>query len=284
MTVTEAPVPACPITGLPAKRRIQWVSSDFLVALWLISFGVSTRRQLRAAKRFGLWEAPCGLAFFDPMIAGDEKFYRAFYEHLGNTGPWTRSLRRRSDYSRAASLITPGAKVPDIGCGTGRFARYVPHAIYVGLDRNIALPEADVRNETLERHAAAHAEEYDVVCAFHVVEHVAEPARFAADLVRCLRPGGRLFLAVPSWNSAITDIPNFAPNGPPHHLSWWSHTALHTLADSIGLTVESVDNVPPSPGLSVIYWMGRMAPKLTGERVFRHAPSSHAGLLWTWLA
>ena len=71
--------PLCPITGLPARRRKQQVSSAFLIALWRASFGVSTARQLRVVKRFGLWEPPCGLAFFHPMIVGDEQFYRDFY-------------------------------------------------------------------------------------------------------------------------------------------------------------------------------------------------------------
>ena len=62
--------PLCPITGLPARRRKQQVSSAFLIALWRASFGVSTARQLRVVKRFGLWEPPCGLAFFHPMIVG----------------------------------------------------------------------------------------------------------------------------------------------------------------------------------------------------------------------
>jgi len=84
--------PLCPITGLPARRRIQQVSSAFLIALWRASFGVSTARQLRVVKRFGLWEPPCGLAFFHPMIVGDEQFYRDFYGRLSEAGPWRNAL------------------------------------------------------------------------------------------------------------------------------------------------------------------------------------------------
>ncbi len=90
--------------------------------------------------------------------------------------------------------------------------------------------------------------------------------------------------SVPRWPSALTDIPNFVANGPPHHLTWWTERALYALAERFGLTVESVATLPPSPGGSFAYWMGRVAPKVTGEAFFRHAWSWHLGLIWSWLA
>jgi SAM-dependent methyltransferase len=282
---SATPPPKCPITGLPAVRFIQAVSSSALIFMWRISFGVVAAPQFEGVRRFGLWESPCGLAFFDPMVAGDKRFYDDCYGRLGEGGPWTSAAIERSDYRRVAGLIQPGEGVLDVGCGPAGFARYVPHASYVGLDQSAkAKVPADVRNETILEHAATHSSEYDAVCSFHVVEHVATPVRFVADMVRCLRPGGKLFLAVPSWPSAMTDIPNFALNGPPHHLSWWTESALETLAKTVGLEVESVECLPRSSSISILYWMGWAAPKLTGERFFHHATAWYLGLLWSWLA
>ena len=70
MRIAEPFPPLCPITGLRAKRQIQRVSGALLIALCRASFGVSTARQLRDVKRFGLWEYSCRLGFFDPMIVG----------------------------------------------------------------------------------------------------------------------------------------------------------------------------------------------------------------------
>ena len=284
MGITEPSPPLCPITGLPARRRIQQVSGALLIALWRASFGVSTARQLRDVKWLGLWESPCGLAFFHPMIVGDEQFYRDFYERLGEGGPWKNALVPRSDFARVGALIAPGEKLLDVGCGTACFARHAKGAVYVGLEQNVTATSADVRNETVAQHAAAYPGAYDVVCSFHVAEHTSEPAHFVADMVRCLRPGGRLFLAVPRWPSALTDIPNLALNGPPHHLSWWSNRALRALAERVGLIVENIEVLPPSPDISIIYWMARLTPKLTGDRFFRHAWGWHASLGWSWLA
>ncbi len=284
MPVTKALRPLCPVTGLPAKRRIQQVSGALLVALWRTSLGVSTARLLRDVKRFGLWESPCGLAFFHPMIVGDEQFYQDFYHRLGEGGPWRKALAPRSDFARVSALIAPGEKVLDVGCGTARFARHVEHAVYVGLEQHVATTSADVRSETVAQHATAHPDAYDVVCSFHVAEHTSEPASFVGDMIRCLRPGGRLFLVVPSWPSALTDIPIFAPNGPPHHLSWWSNLALEALAAQLRLIVENVEILPPSPDSGLLYWMAWLTPKLTGERFFCDAWAWHGSLIWSWLA
>ena len=81
--------PRCPITGRPALRRIQAISSSLLIPLWSISFGVDARRALAEVRRFELWESPCGLAFFTPMVAGDKAFYDKLYTGLGDEGPWT---------------------------------------------------------------------------------------------------------------------------------------------------------------------------------------------------
>jgi len=255
-----------------------------LALLWRLSFGVTTARQLAGIERFGLWESPCGLAFFDPMIPGDEEFYQALYRRLGESGPWTQTVPQRTNFARVASLITPHEKVLDIGCGTAHFANYIPDARYVGLDRNVAEEAAYIWNESIEDHTAAHPEEYDAVCAFHVIEHVDDPAGFVGNLIRCLRPGGRLFLAVPCWPSALTYIPNFVINGPPHHLTWWSEMALQRLAEARGLHVESIEKLTPSPASSLLYWMGLMAPKLTGERFFQDHWGWDLALLRSWLA
>ena len=74
-------IPLCPITGLPATRLIQLISTKLIIGLWRGAFAVKTERQLAGIDRFGLWESPCGLAFFNPMLAGDEKFYLDLYRH-----------------------------------------------------------------------------------------------------------------------------------------------------------------------------------------------------------
>ena len=277
-------IPLCPITGLPARRRIQPISTRLISGLWRASFGVETEPQLGGIAHFELWESPCGLVFFDPMLAGDETFYRDLHRRWDFQRVLAPPGLARPEFKYIAEIIRPGQKVLDVGCGEGGLAQHLPHATYVGLDPNFT-PAAgpDVRNETAATHAASHSGEYDAVCAFHVIEHVADPLGFAGDLVICLRPGGCLFITVPSRHSPITNIPNFVLNAPPNHLSWWSEGALRALADRHHLVVETVEPLPFWSCDSIIYWMARFVPKLTGERYFRAHWIWYSGLAWSWL-
>jgi SAM-dependent methyltransferase len=283
-TIPPPTIPLCPITGLPAARRIQPISARLITGLWQRTFGIATEQQLAGIEHFGLWESPCGLAFFEPMLAGDEAFYTDLYRNGDFHRVLTAPGLARAEFMRVAERVRPGGRVLDVGCGEGGLARHLPHAIYLGLDPNFFPPagEPDVRNETIAEHAASHPQEYDVVCAFHAIEHVADPLGFARDLVLCIRPGGRLCIVVPSRASPITAIPNFVLNAPPHHLSWWNESALQALADRLDLIAEAIEPVPFSFD-SIIYWMGRFAPKLTGKRYFRAHWAWYGALAWSWL-
>jgi SAM-dependent methyltransferase len=278
------PIPLCPITGLPAVRRIQLISASLLIGLWRWSFGVATDRQFGDVEHFGLWESPCGLAFFEPMLVGTEAFYLEFYRRADLHSVLNDSSLERAEFRYIAEIVRAGETVLDVGCGEAGLARHLSHATYVGLDPHSYATgtQLDIRNETISQHAISHPKEYNVVCAFHVIEHVSDPLGFARELATCIRPGGRLCIVVPSRESAITEIPNFVLNAPPHHLSWWNEGALRTLADRLDLLTESIEAIPFSFD-TLIYWMGRFAPKLTGERYFRAHWIWHGALAWSWL-
>lgn len=280
------PIPLCPITGLPASRRIQPVSARLVSGLWRWAFGVRIEWQLAGIKHFGLWESPCGLAFFEPMLEGDARFYLDLYQQGDFHRLLTAPGLARGEFKAIAELARPGDTVLDVGCGEGGLARHVPQAAYVGLDPNFpsAAGGLDIRNETIAQHAALHPAEYDVVCAFHVIEHVSDPLAFARELARCVKPGGRLCIAVPSRASAMTDIPNFVFNAPPHHLSWWNESALRALAERLDLIAERIEPMPFCSHDSIVYWMGRSAPNFTRQRFFRAHWAWYCGLVWSWVA
>ncbi|MGV0837623.1 class I SAM-dependent methyltransferase [Mycolicibacterium thermoresistibile] len=116
--------------------------------------------------------------------------------------------------------IGPGVSVIDVGCGLGRhsFEAYRRGADVVAFDQNAAeLNEVDTilqaMAEQAEAPAGAKAEvvkgdaldlpypdgTFDRVIASEILEHVPEDDRAIAELVRVLKPGGKLAVTVPRW-------------------------------------------------------------------------------------
>jgi SAM-dependent methyltransferase len=281
--------PACPVTGRPAVRHVQSVAARLLTDLWRIEFKTDARPSFRGVDRFELWESPTGLYFFDPPLEGDRAFYVQFYSTMSAKKLFSHETIRH-EFLIAARRIKAGARVLDVGCGFASFRSCVPQATYTGLDPHFAEGGAidGVRNETLAQHLVEHAGFYDAVCAFEVLEHVRAPAALFAQMVQAVKPGGLIFVGVPHVPSALTRIPNFLLNAPPHHLTWWTKSALTELANGANVVVDYIEHVPWGGIDSIIYWIERCTPvKCTGEH-FRGAWPWHAaaafGLLGGHLA
>lgn len=99
----------------------------------------------------------------------------------------------------------PGERFLELGCGTGAmlraFARQYPHKAFQGLDRDTAFIDYAAARATAEclanltftlgdAYALPYADgSFDGTMSFTVLEHV-DPARFFAEQLRVLRPGG----------------------------------------------------------------------------------------------
>jgi SAM-dependent methyltransferase len=122
------------------------------------------------------------------------------------------------DYDRLG--VGAGTKVIDVGCGAGRhsYEAYRRGADVIAFDQNAEeLAEVDTMLQAMghagEAPASAKAQvvvgdalalpysdgAFDVVIASEILEHVPEDESAIAELVRVLRPGGRLAVTVPRW-------------------------------------------------------------------------------------
>lgn len=127
---------------------------------------------------------------------------------------------RRLDFDRLA--LRPGEAVLDAGCGAGEvcveFARRVgPGGRVCGIDPSVTMVEAArasatqagvrVEHEVASIYALPYPDgTFDAVRAERVFQHLDEPARGLAELVRVTRPGGRVMVIDPDhsqWALAV---------------------------------------------------------------------------------
>jgi len=129
------------------------------------------------------------IAFFDSHAAADD--YDVFAPEA--------SARLVDQFVRLAGLPR-GARVADLGCGSGAFTALLRRAGYdsVGLDISGKLVDVGRRKHPdlaflqgdIERLPFAD-ESLDGVLLSGVVHHFPDPSRCAAEVFRVLRPGGR---------------------------------------------------------------------------------------------
>src|SRR5262245_21401936 len=122
----------------------------------------------------------------------------------------------------AALGVTEGAQVLDVGCGVGGDVRAIAEVVgktgrVVGLDFSEAfLIEAQrqsvdhpmVKYRQGDAHALPFADDtFDAARSERVFQHLAEPAVALAEMRRVTRPGGRVVVSEPDWDTLVIDLP-----------------------------------------------------------------------------
>lgn len=186
----------------------------------------------------------CDLKFFNPAITGSE----TFYEKLQKIDWYY--MDEKDEYDYAKRFIDEEDLVLEIGSGKGAFSRKIKSNNYIGLEFSskaidiAAKDNISILNESIQKHAVNNSNKYDVVCAFQVLEHVADIKSFIESSIKCLKPNGILIYSIPSADSFVSLAPygilNKPLNMPPHHISWWSDKALCNITDLFGIQLIDI--------------------------------------------
>jgi len=201
-----------------------------------------------------------GYRFYYPFsLAGDGVFYAGIQKKKQLSGiDYYRDWSYDNEF--ALKMINKGDKILEIGCGTGKFCEGIQSKSihYTGLELNDqAVTQANqkglnVMNELIEVHCKRTPEAYDLVCAFQVLEHIADVKSFLSASLESLKRGGKLIIGVPNNEPYFQRFSKYETfNLPPHHMGLWNLKAFEKLTEYFPITLKSVTYAPKNERILV---------------------------------
>jgi SAM-dependent methyltransferase len=230
--VSGRPLRACPCCGGTLRH---WRS-------------VPSSEPVLGARRFALLRCQaCGSAVTagEPIPAlHDSGAYRPGTPRLhGVALPLLRAFDRRR-LALLADVVAPPARLLDLGAGRGRFVAVARAAGYeaTGVEpsrRGVTAAAAlgiELQQASIEEVAFGEAS-FDAISAWHVLEHVEDPAAALARITAWLRPGGALLVGVPNLAGAQARLggERWYHLDVPRHRTHFTQAGLLALVRAAGL-------------------------------------------------
>ena len=218
----------------------------------------------------------CHLGFRHPL--GDEQSYEKLYGQASSEVWISTELRRDQALVRDRVEALAGAvTVLDVGCYDGallaslsaRFKKF-------GVEASAAAAEAAAQRG-IQVVAAKFsdidtlAQQYDVICAVDVIEHVADPRAFVASLAQKLAAGGTLLVSTGNIESRAWRMAggHYWYSSFPEHISFVSPAWAQQVSQELGLQLVDVQNFTYSaePGAALAQLRRRFFRKLLSTRL-----------------
>lgn len=173
---------------------------------------------------------------------------RALYDHMAQLDDvhwWYRGRRRILEkYIERSAELPTGARILEIGCGTGHNLSMLGQfgtvdAIEIDdASRTIATERLGrpIHSSPLPGLAGIERNAYDLVALLDVLEHVDDDVAALLAMVECLKSDGKILITVPAhpWMWSQHDVVN-------HHHRRYTRKSLATTLTKAGLRCEQVN-------------------------------------------
>ncbi len=248
---TEKVVSAKPVNCPLCRHSVAVVYASLacaeIVAAWRqmkVSLASAALDVFAGRTRVDLYEcAACGFRFFDSSLAGNDVFYQELQNQIPGYYPTTRpACQRVIEFALRRRLQT----AMDVGCGSGGFLDLAKKSgmrtFGIELNPQAARLSTDKGHKVYSCSMAEFCEgktheRFDLVTAFEVLEHVADPVGFLSSAAGLLNPGGYLAVSVPNRSGVIRLCEENPHQWPPHHLSWWRRRDLARIGERCNLEI-----------------------------------------------
>lgn len=248
-----------PLTGKPATL-VDQIPVHLVVDAYKKLVNLNVASYFKQAITLSVYRCDkTGYRFYEPAIMGDSDFYK----HIGRTlGGYYPDWKWENDF--AIQYVGSASAVLDIGCGNGGFLQtlqqrsgcavtgleFSEEAIMICQQKGLA-----VFDQPIEAFAREHAGCFDMVCAFQVVEHIAQPKPFIEAALKALKPGGKLIVGVPNNDPYLFEHGKYEPlNMPPHHCGLWNVDSLRELAHLFAMSVVDIQQEKAKSMLDLVIY------------------------------
>lgn len=248
---------------------------------------ISRRGQVRDAPDLKILECTkCGLVTLNSL----SHIEVGFYEKSGMHGAEPKSMAAWlkdtdwDDQRRFEMLKTslPNKKVLDFGCGAGGFLNKAQHlAVSVaGIEIERRVQEHWRDKITIHASVEFAGKGYDLITAFHVIEHLSDPLAMLKTLAAKLAKGGRMIIEVPSAEDALLTL--YDSNAFQHFTYWSQHLFLFNsetirrLAEKAGLRILSIQQYQRYPISNHLHWLAKNKPGGHQKWAFLDSPELSA--------
>ena len=227
--------------------------------------------QVRDAPELEILECQsCGLVTLSSL----EHIRSEHYENSGMHGQDPKTMdewldetaeddQRRFDILRT---LLQNKKVLDFGCGNGGFLLRAENtaAEITGIELEKRVLEHWRGRLNIYSSIESAEGEYDLITAFHVIEHLLDPKAVLQDLGASLAPRGRLVVEVPSSEDALLTLYNCDAFQRftywSQHLFLFNSKTLTTFAEQAGFKTVAVRQYQRYPISNHLYWLSRGKP------------------------
>lgn len=235
-----------PLTGLDSCSIIRTLDALSIAKRWRNEMNISWAPPASVEKILYCKDPVTGLHFYSPSeIAGGAYLYSQLQRF-----PWY-YMHNKWEFDLALELLkSTGPRILEVGVGNGAFLAKAKdvglHVSGIELNPDGARAAKDKGFNIIEKDMtfllAEDASTWDSICAFQVLEHLAQPRKFLDEAISLLRPGGLLVLSVPNAAVArkLDPYHNNLLDQPPHHMSHWDEGVFRSLEFLLPLKLRNV--------------------------------------------
>ena len=232
----------------------------------------------------------CGLVYLSSLEHIRKDHYEESGMHDGlepDLHAWLKETQRDDERRYQFLKVQMSNKsILDFGCGAGGFLDYAQHSArkVTGIELEKALqPSFKQRGLNVFSDLQAALEDvnkWDLITAFHVVEHLSDPRTMLKELSSLLDEDGRLIIEVPSSDDALLTLYN---NEPFQNFTYWSQhlflfnaKTLNDLVKQAGLKINWIKHIQRYPLSNHLYWLTNGKPGGQTKWGFMNNPQLNA--------